>query len=260
MNTISNLLEKIQNAKTLDFGTIFGEAIELFKKTWLHGFLLQLFTILIMLPLIIIFYVPFIGLIVAQQESGYSDNQAIGNFFAGMSLLYILVVIVGVFVLGAVSVALNAGFYRIIKKFDYNEQVTTSDFFHFVKVKYLTKFLVLMLISMLIAIPSALLCYIPLLYVIVPISFFAIVMAFNPDLSVGEVVKVSFKLGTKKWGITLGLLIVASILSQIIGMLLCGIGILFTGAFPYHTTYLVYKNVIGFKDNDDINQIGLIEE
>lgn len=260
MNTINSLLEKIAAAKELDFGTIFSESIELFKKTWLQGFLLQLFTLLVMLPLIIVLYVPLIGVMIAQQESGYSDNEAFSNFFAGMSILYVLFVIVGIFVLGAISVALNAAFYRIMKKLDYDEQVTTSDFFYFVKGKYLSKTFMIMLVSILIAIPAALLCYIPLIYAIVPLSFFALIFAFNPELSVGEIVKASFKLGNKKWLISFGLIFVSSLLAQIVGFLLCGIGVLFTAPFVYHPIYLIYKKVIGFDETSAIEEIGTIQE
>lgn len=260
MNRISDLLEKIGGAKELDFGTIFSEAIELFKKTWLQGFLLQLFTVIVMLPLIIVLYVPFIGMIIAQQESGYADNEAFENFFGGMSLLYVLFVVVGVFVLGAISVALNAGFFRIMKKLDYNEPVVTSDFFHFIKGKYLSKTFILMLVSILIAIPAALLCYIPLIYAIVPLSYFALIFAFNPEFSIGDIVKVSFKLGNKKWMISFGLIIVSSLLAQMIGFLMCGIGVLFTATFVYHPTYLVYKKVVGFDESNVIDEIGVIEE
>lgn len=254
MNTIDTLSEKIQNAKALDFGTIFSESIELFKKTWIQGFLLQLFTFIIMLPLIIVLYVPLIGLMVAQQESGYSDPETFSGFFASMSVLYIIFVVVGIFVLGAISVALNAAFFRIMKKLDFNEAVETSDFFYFIKGKYLSKLFVLMLVSVLIAIPAALLCYIPLIYAIVPLSYFALIFAFNPEFSVGEIVTASFKLGNKKWLISFGLIILASILSQIVGFLLCFIGVLFTAAFVYHPTYLIYKHVVGFDNKPSIEE------
>ncbi|TGV02500.1 hypothetical protein [Flavivirga rizhaonensis] len=260
MNTINSLLEKIESAKALDFGTIFNESIELFKKTWLQGFLLQLFTIIIMMPVIIILYLPLIGMIIAQQESGYSDPEAFSGLFAGMSILYVLFVIVGIFVLGALTVALNAAFFRIMQKLDYNQAVTTSDFFYFVKGKYLSKIFVLMLASFGIAILAALLCYLPIFYVMIPLSYFSLIYAFNPELSVGEIVKTSFKLGHKKWLLTFGLMIVASILSQIVGFLLCGIGLLFTASFVYHPIYLIYKNSIGFNDTDPIQEIGTLSE
>lgn len=260
MNTLDSLQRKIENAPALDFGTIISESIELFKKTWVQGLLLQVFTIIVMLPLIIILYVPLIGMVIAQQDNGYADSEAFDNFFAGMSVLYILFVIVGVFVLGAISITLQASFFRIMKRLDYNEQVTTSDFFFFVKGKYLSKAFVLMLISLLIAIPSALLCYLPLIYTIVPLSFFMVIFAFNSEFSVGEIVKASFRLGTKKWGITIGLLIVSYVCVMVLSMLTCGIGGLVLQPFLFHPLYLIYKNVIGFDEKHAIDEIGQISE
>lgn len=256
MNTITTLLKKIEQAKELDFGGIFSESIELFKKTWLQGFLLFLFTLIIMLPLIIVLYIPLIGVIIAQQESGYTDNEAFSNFFDGVSVLYVVFVIVGVFVLGAISFALNAGFYRIMRKLDNNEIVDTSDFFHFVKTEYLSKSFLLMLVSILIAIPSVLLCYLPLIYIMVPLSFFGVVFAFNPEFSVGDIVKASFNLANKKWLISFGLIVLCTLLSQIVGYLLCGIGLFFTATFVYHPIYLIYKKVIGFDEQHVIDDIG----
>lgn len=258
MNTINNLLEKINHAKELDFGAIFSESIELFKKTWLQGFLLQLFTIIVMLPLIIVLYAPLIGLVIAQQEGGYNDSEAFSSFFAGMSVLYVLFVIVGIFVLGAISVALNAAFYRIMKKLDYNEQVTTSDFFHFIKGKYLSKTFLIMLVTILIAIPAAMLCYVPLIYAMVPLSYFALIFAFNPELSVGDIIKASFRLGNKKWLISFGLLVVSYILTVILTFLTCGLGSLFLSPFMYHPIYLIYKKVVGFKEDNAIEEIGTV--
>jgi len=258
MNTTSSLQERIRNAKALDFGTIFSASIELFKKTWIQGFLLQLFTVLIMLPLIIVLYIPLFAMIFAQAENGYSDTEMFSNFFAGMSIIYLVFVVVGILVLGAVSVALNAAFFRIMKMIDHEESVTTGDFWYFLKGKHLSKTFMLMLVSILIAIPSALLCYIPILYVMVPMSFFAVIFAFNPELSVGEIVKLSFNIGTKKWLLAFGLIFVASLVSQIVGFLLCGIGVLFTAAFVYHPVYLIYKEVIGIEDDNNVNI--LVEE
>lgn len=260
MSRINTLLQKIEQAKELDFGNIFSESIALFKKTWLQGFLLQLFTVIIMLPLIIVLYIPLIGMFIAQAEGGYANSDDFNTFFTGMSVFYILFVVVGIFVLGSISVALNAAFFRIMRKLDNNEQVTTSDFFYFVKAKYLSKIFMLMLASIGIALLATILCYVPVFYVIVPLSYFSAFYAFNPELSVGEIVKASFKIGNKKWLISFGLIMVASIMAQIVGFLLCGIGLLFTATFVYHPIYIIYKSVIGFDEVSEIETIGTLSE
>lgn len=256
MDTTSTLLEKIRNSRALDFGIIFSASIELFKKTWVQGFLLQIFTFVVMLPLIIILYIPLITMALAQANTGYTDSNMYAEFFGGLSILYILFLFVGILVLGAVQVALQAAFFKIMKRLDHDETVATSDFFYFIKGKYLSKALMLTLVSVLIAIPSALLCYIPLIYVMVPMSFFTMIFAFNPELSVGDIVKVSFSIGNKKWLLIFGLIFVSSLLSQFVGLLLCGVGVLFTAAFVYHPVYLIYKDVIGFDNTTEIDSIG----
>ncbi|MEP5338101.1 MAG: hypothetical protein ABJL44_08395 [Algibacter sp.] len=257
MNRVTVLLNKISQAEKLDFGTIFSESIELFKKTWLQGFLLQLFTMIIMIPLIVVLYIPIIGMIISQGNDSFNPEEFSG-VFAGMGVLYILFLIVGIFVLGTVSVGLNAGFFRIMRLLDNNELVITSDFFYFLKGKYLSKIFVLMIASIGIALLAVILCYLPVFYAMIPLSYFSVIFAFNPELTVGEIVKVGFKLGNKKWLISFGLFIVASILSQMIGMLLCGIGLLLTASFVYHPMYLVYKNVIGFDEETEIDRIGAL--
>ena len=53
MFSFQSLLNKIQTSTLIDFGDLFNESLELFKKVWVQGLLLQLFSILIMLPFII---------------------------------------------------------------------------------------------------------------------------------------------------------------------------------------------------------------
>jgi hypothetical protein len=248
---LSSISDKINRAPNLDFGDVFNRSIELFKKTWIQGLLLQLFTVIVMLPLIIVFYIPFVMAMIAQAESGYRDYGVYDSFFAGMSLISVLFFFVGMLVLGAVSVALNAGFYRIMKRIDHDQEVATSDFFYFLKGKYLSKCFMLMLVSILIAVPSALLCYIPLLYVMVPMSYFTALFAFNSEMGVGDIVSGSFKLGNKKWLITFGLMIVAGLCVSLISALTCGLGSLFLAAFAYHPLYIIYKDVVGFDNSNN---------
>jgi len=260
MNTLSYIEQKITSARELDFGTIFSQSIDLFKKTWLQGLIMQLFVLAISIPFIIIFYIPFILMLIADAESGGYDTHVMNSYLAGLSILYLIFFFVCILVLSAVSVALNAALYRIIREIDKGNQVITSDFFYFLKGKYLSKAFLLVMFSILISIPAVFLCYIPFLYLIVPLTLFAVIFAFNPELGVTDIIKVSFKLGNKKWLLIFGLVIVASMLASIVGFLLCGIGTLVTAAFVYHPTYIVYKEVVGFEDNDEIETIGRIEE
>ena len=113
MNSLNYLQQKIQNAKDLDFGTVFNQAIELYKKVWVQGLLLQVFAILIMMPFILMFYVPFINEIMEQSRTGNVDPEALNSMMFGDSPMYILVFYLVVFALSAISALLYAGFYRV---------------------------------------------------------------------------------------------------------------------------------------------------
>ncbi len=253
MQPFQTLLEKIENAKTLDFGDLVSESIELFKKVWVQGLLLQVFTLVVFIPLIAIFYVPLLGFVITEQGN---NPEGINDFVESMSIPYILIITVGFIVLGVVVSALNAAFYRIIKRVDNGDAVTSSDFFYFIKEGRLKRVAVLTLIGLLLIIPSALLCYIPLIYMVVPLAFLMPVFVYNETLSLSEVLKLSFKIANKNWLIAFGLIVLAYMAILVIGMLSCGIGQFFLQTFVYLPSYLIYKHVVDFDMKTDIDKIG----
>jgi hypothetical protein len=105
----------------------------------------------------------------------------------------------------------------------------------------------LSLATMGIAILAALLCYLPIFYVMVPLQLFLPVLVFNESLTVSEIIKASFKLGNKYWLMLFGLIIVSSLLASL-GILLCGIGIIVTSYYQYIVLYYFYKDSVGFDD------------
>jgi len=259
MNSLNYLQQKIQNAKDLDFGTVFNQAIELYKKVWVQGLLLQVFALLIMMPFILMFYVPFINEIMEQSRTGNVDPEALNSMMFGDSPMYILVFYLVVFALSAIYALLYDGFYRVVRSMDSGEEAKTSDFFYFFKGKYFGKGFLLMILASLISGVAVMLCILPVFYVMVPIMFFIPIFAYNPDLSIGDIISLSFSLGNKKWLLTFGLVIVSGIIVYILSIITCGIGILFLAAFIYLPIYIIYKEVVGFGELDEINKIGKID-
>lgn len=254
--TPSEFQIRVANAKGLDFGTIFNQSIELFKKSWLQGFLMQLFVMILMIPFFLILYVPLIMSLVSQSETGQFEPDSVNGVFAGLSIAYILLFIIGIVIVGGIQVALTASFYRILRNLDYGEQVKTSDLFYFLKGEYLGKILLLMLASVVIALPAVILFYLPFIYVIVPMSFFTALYAFSPNWSVSDIVGSSFRIGNKKWLLTFGFLVVTYIMVMIIGMVTCGLGSLFLAPFIYHPIYFIYKHTVGFDELSELDKIG----
>lgn len=253
---LTELSKKIDSAPSLDFGTIFSNSIELFKKTWGQGILMLLLNILLVLPAIIILYIPIIAAAVsANPESDVQVNNVSAVSMVAFALLFIPVMIF----VQALTIGLNAGFYRVIKDKDSGVLGQDSNLFQFLKKDQIGKLFMLSMMSFGITILAMLLCYLPVFYVAVPVSLIPVILAFNSELTPSEIVKASFKLGNKKWLLIFGLAVVSYLLSQIVGLLLCGIGIFFTASFIYLPNYFVYKEAVGFKDATENPQIATTE-
>lgn len=247
---VSEIQRRIQNAPSLDFSTLFSQSLELFKKVWVQGFIAILLTMVMAIPIILLFYIPliFMGVIEAFMSSynGYYDETNLGWLtLLSLFLMYLLAIVA----LSTIALALKAAFYRICKMKDF-EEMGKEDYFYFLRKEYFKKSVLLALSSMGIAFIATLLCFIPIIYAIVPITYIYVVYAFNPDKSVSEILRLSFDLGNKKWLLTFGLLIVCGLLASIVGFLLCVIGVYITQSFSYLAPYLIYKDVVGFDDED----------
>ncbi|HNQ26638.1 MAG TPA: hypothetical protein PKL92_01835 [Aquaticitalea sp.] len=248
---LPELQSKIQNAPNLDFGTIFNQSIELFKKVWLQGLLTLIISSALMVPFYILMYLPLIALGLMEQMSvGQSGDP---SFFIVLPM--VLIVLVFVFFAMCISFSLLAAFYRICRNKDLGIEAS-DNYFYFLKKQYLGKVMKLALISVGIVMLAMLLCGLPIIYAMVPLSFFSIIFAFNPELSSTEIAKASFSLGNKKWFLTFGLIVVASFLAQIVGLLMCFIGVFVTAFFAYIPVYFVYKGSVGFENGDELEQIG----
>lgn len=239
-----NLLEgKIEKSPDLDFGDIFNESIELFKKVWVQGLVVILLSMVLIVPLVFVLYLPMLSIGLINPEA--FENNAAPSFLVLLPMIgfYIVFLIFA----SVISFLMRAAFYRICKQKDLGISGSENYFYYFKK-EYLGKAVLLGLMTSGIILLSFLLCGLPLVYAAVPIYFIPLFFAFNPQLTPQEVIKASFKLGTKKWFITFGLMIVSGILAELVGIILCGIGIFFTVSFTLIPQYLIYKKTIGFEE------------
>ncbi len=246
----NQLFEKIEKSTPIDFGDVFSKSFELFKKVWVQGFVHLLITMLITLPLIFIMYIPIFALAglagLEDNYGGYGDYPS-EELSIGMAILFFVLILVVSILATALQFGITAHYYRVCRQADLGVPETSS-YFMFLKGKYLGKILTLSIATFGIALLAILLCYLPLFYVMVPLQLLGVIFAFNPELSVNDLIKSSFKLGNKIWLVAFGLLLISSILSQLVGMLLCFVGIFFTASFIYMPVYYMYKDTIGFDD------------
>lgn len=262
MENLNALSEKINQNKALDFGNILSRSIELFKKVWTQGMLLILLSIAIIIPLYLLIYIPivFFGIMspAALNPESINENEAIAMGI-GLIIITCILGLAIVFCFMVVIFGLQTAFYRICKIKDLNE-AKGDDFFYFLKKGRLKKTISLSLYSFGIYLLATLLCYLPVFYVMVPMSFVSVIHAFNHNLSTSEIINLSFKIGNKYWFITFGLMLVSGLMAEL-GLFLCVIGIIATAAFAMIPQYFIYKDTIGFQgNNDEIEKIGLIED
>ncbi|WP_100615191.1 hypothetical protein [Confluentibacter citreus] len=255
MNHLDNLLYRINNAKELDFGDIISNSIELFKKVWLKGLVVVLFVLISVICISFLF--SLIGLAPALDQSVFSN----GFDFKGIASFYSSNALYGIpqnMLVSTLNLAFVAAFYRICKQTMLDEN-GHEDYFYFFKKEYFTKVFMLGIIYTAITTVAQLLCFIPYIYVFVPLSYFAVILANNPDLSEMDIVKASFALGNKKWLITFGTMFVAGIIAML-GIFGCVIGIVFTMSIIYLPSFLIYKDAIGFDETNAIDEIGMNDE
>jgi hypothetical protein len=209
------------------------------------------------IPVLMVVYIPliFMGFFEAYGTNydpydPYSQPELSPLMFIGIAIVYIFLITA----MSTIGFGLKAAFYRICRLKDFG-QMGKEDYFYFFKKPYLSKTIKLGLAFSGIGILATLLCFLPVIYVIVPLSFIIIVYAFNPELSVSEIIKLGFDIGNKKWLIAFGLMIVSSFLAGIVGALMCFVGLYVTTSFSYLPQYFIYKDVIGFDNEDETKRL-----
>jgi hypothetical protein len=201
----------------------------------LQGFLLQLITIALSLPLLFFNFINF---------SDFSNNSVPLQFGTAAVIYYGLTV-----VLAVVSSFLTFGFFRVIRQMDKGEDFKTVDFFYFFNTERIKKALLVVLANVAVVILALLLCVFPVFYVVIPLMFVTPIFVYNPELSISEVLKSSFALGHKKWGITFLISLLNIIALYVLILLTCGLGSLFFGCFLQMPIYVLYKKIISFDNS-----------
>ncbi|WP_100612175.1 hypothetical protein [Confluentibacter lentus] len=255
MNDIDSLLNKIKNAKELDFGDVISNTIELFKEVWLKGLVVVLLVLVSAICINLVFGLIGVAPVLDQDFfNGDFDLKALATFYSSSAIYGIPQNML----VSTLNLAFVGGFYRICKQIMSGEN-GYEDYFYFFQKEYFSKVFMLGIIYTAIVTIAQLLCFIPYIYVFVPLSYFAVILANNPDLTEMEIVKASFALGNKKWLITFGTMFVAGLVAML-GILGCVIGIVFTMSIIYLPSFLIYKDAIGFDGMHGINDIDTIQE
>ncbi len=262
------IFKKIEQSKKVDFGDVLSKSYELYKKIWKQGAMHTLIMLVVIIPFVLIVYLPMIYLSAnaSRYDSTYYYNDYnpsdLLTFDANMVLyliIYFVIVFVMVVLLQTVSMGITAHFFKVCRIVDMGTNEETGDYFSFFKGGNLKKLLLLSLMTFGIALAAILLCYLPIFYVMVPLQLILPLFVFNPKLSPKDVIKAAFKLGHKHWLFVFGFVLIASNVAQL-GIFLCFVGIVFTATITYLPMYFFYKDSIGFDDDTADDSILIQQE
>lgn len=245
------IFQKIENSKKVDFGDMLTFSYNLFMKVWKQGAMHTLVVMIFVIPFLLLVYVPIIVMSMQASRHSYYDpyyyDYGPETWFDNPLLLviWLIVVFVLIFLMQAAALGINAHFYKVCRIVDTESGEDEGGYFDYFKNGGFMKILVLSLATFGIAMAALLLCYLPIFYVMVPLQLIVPIFAFNPKLSVNEIVKAAFKLGHKHWIYVFGLALIAGNVAQL-GILACFVGIIFTACITYLPIYYFYKHTIGF--------------
>src|SRR5690606_4596507 len=161
------IFQKIERAKAPDFGDILTKSFELFKKIWVEGMLHLLVILAVILPFLAILYVPFIAILIKAEANG---GQPDFNPFLEYSVLwigvYILAFLVIMIIIHTIAYAMTAHCFQGCKKADTGTPVEIGGYCVYLK-SHFHRRLVLSLAAFVITMVGAILCYLPICFVMV---------------------------------------------------------------------------------------------
>ncbi|MFN7100322.1 MAG: hypothetical protein ACK4M4_08125 [Flavobacterium sp.] len=258
MNTYTKrrLAEIKEQGYELDFGTVFNNTIENYKKiAWYGGLMIFVFFTLFCLVLfgIAIAFIGFPELKAILKP----ENLQLETF----PLEFLFYVSVATVFIAAITCPFPAGLTKMAHSADKDEEFGIATMFQYYKPPY---FVELIIATTLLAIVASAtqntIAYfqIPFLssvlsMIISLFTFLAVPFIIFGNLKAIEAIKASVLVASKQPLILLGLIVVSSIASWI-GFLGCCIGLAFTIPFVFSLYYVVYKEIIGFETPEEIVQ------
>lgn len=249
----SDIFKRIEQSKSPDFGGIISKSFDLFKEVWVEALMHALMSILIVIPFIVIIYAPIIPIYADMfshmGDPYYRPENYFEQYSAGAIIGWYLLILVVSFLMQPFALSINGHFMQHCKKVDTGSSEEIGGYFTLLK-KHFGKMFLLSLAITGITVLAVLLCYLPIFYVLVPISLTTPIFIFNQDLSVSQIINAAFKLGNKFWGLFFGLILVAGLIASL-GMVFCFIGILVTSYYQYIILYYMYKDTVGFEASED---------
>lgn len=252
MQNTKQTLENIKaNGYDIDFGSVFNNAFENYKKIALNaGVAFLLFMILMAIVVV--------GLFIAIFGIGTSSD-AISQFnIANFSWVGILIYSVSMILFAALSSPFSAGILKMARNASRNEEVSVGNAFEYYSSSYFKEIffatLLLSTFTTILTVGLELVDYkilgLILSMIVSFMTFITIPLIVFGELKAKDAIKGSIVIVSKQFFIVLGLLIVAFLFCML-GLFGFCIGIIFTMPFISSMTYSIYASIINDEENEE---------
>jgi hypothetical protein len=258
--TQKDRIEELKNnGYQLDFGTVFENAFENYKKIALYAGLMLLVFSILMAILFLAGLVAYIG-VDHLEEFGKKMEQL--KTLKVMPLEIELPLNAGLILFSSIINPFMAGFLKMADCGDKDEEFHVSTMFSYYKFPYFFNIFISVFIIGFIGTGLTMLMeysgYTFIGSVIsMIISFFTILavpfIVFE-KMNAIDAIKSSIIIVSKQPLVLIGLIIVATI-GGVIGIFGLCIGVFFTMPFMYSMNYTIYKTIIGIDDTSEIDEI-----
>jgi len=249
-----------QGGYTLEFGEILSQAFNNYSKiVWITGAGLLLLSI-VFVAIIMGIAGVFIGLDAFGRDMADFEIQ---NFSAAG----IIVTLVG----GAIAVALIKPFYagilRVAHHADLKQDFDFSTLFYYYKSEYLKEIIMAGVliglcsngISTALELTGNMIIGPVISYIILLLTLFTTPLIIFGNLNAIEAIRESLMLVSRNFFMLLALMLVAVILAAF-GLIAFCIGIIFTTPLIFSVQYIIYANVIGIDEKNELEEIGSSSE
>jgi hypothetical protein len=265
MKTTEQKIEEIKaNGYDLDFGAVFNDAFETYKKS-------ALMTGLATLVFGIVLTALGIGVMVAMGGvMAYADFMT-GMQTNGMSATATIVYCLSMCIIAGITNPFSAGIIKMANQADRDEDLSVGDAFQCYKPPYFAPLFVeaLLVSAFSVGVTTLLQRAFPMdswvsfvsMLISALISFgtmMAVPLIIFGNQKPVEAIRGSFIIVFKKPFLLLALVIVAYLLACV-GILAFCIGVLFTIPFITSMYYTIYKHSVGVDDKSEIDEIGSSE-
>lgn len=267
---MKTVIEKIQQLKksgyTLDFGKVVEETFTNYKKIALISGAVLLLLLFIFGGFVSILSIAFAGIgAYTKTLTGYQTEE-----FSSTTLIVNLLITV---IASALMAPLTAGLLKIAHLAETGKKFDFSTAFDHYKSKYTKDVIVGTIIisftsQAVTTIFNLLISYntdlsIPFNFISITIGLFISLLTYMMiplvifgDLNTAEAIQASVTVVLQKFWIII-LLLIVFILCAFLGIFGFCLGILFTMPILYSLQYILYRNIIGMEETDELDEIGL---